>query len=315
MRISLLSNSLLVFPTIDFLAGERLLAGLAAPESNTLLCEHFSRLADEAGVPFTTVRKACLQADLSAWIATTKTDCVVVQTFPYRIPEACLEAAPRGFFNIHPGPLPSYRGPDPVFWQLAAGETEVILTLHEMDKHFDTGPVLARHSVSLNPADTYGYTQSQLALAAPELLKTLAGHLENANPPPLSIQPQEGAAYHAKPSIDQLIIDWDKNSSEQLHQLVRACNPNQNGAITFFRGVMARLLEVLPMSPEIIPSLPPGTIIAADDNRGLQILCNDHQALRINVIHVDEGYYSGAQFCEVFEVSLGEKFSRPSFLS
>lgn len=43
--------------------------------------------------------------------------------------------------NLHPAPLPDWRGPDPVFWMLQCRETEFGITLHELAPRFDEGGV------------------------------------------------------------------------------------------------------------------------------------------------------------------------------
>ena len=315
MRISFLSNSLLTLPSVDFLFKHKWLVGLAAPDRNRLLCNQFAEFSKQAGIPFHRIRKAHLESDLTNWIDAVQPDAVVVQTFPYKIPASCLHKPTFGFFNIHPGPLPGYRGPDPVFWQIANGEENATLTLHKMDELFDTGPIVHSESFPLHQADTYGHIQSDLAYAAPYALEKLVDCLVSGQSTSLPHQTNENAAFQKKPTVDQLVVDWTSASAAEIDRLVRACNPNQNGAIAFFRGVMTRLIEVTPLDSEFATKLPAGSTIAADNERGLQVICSDGQALRLEVLHVNEGYYSGRRFCEVFEVKLGEKFSGGSFLS
>src|SRR4051812_9225516 len=46
--------------------------------------------------------------------------------------------------NLHPSPLPRYRGVLPVNWALQNGETTHGVTLHELTPGIDDGPVLAQ---------------------------------------------------------------------------------------------------------------------------------------------------------------------------
>lgn len=52
-------------------------------------------------------------------------------------------------WNLHPGDLPHYRGVMTLFRAMMNGEKNGALTLHEMDEHWDAGPVLARLPVEL----------------------------------------------------------------------------------------------------------------------------------------------------------------------
>ncbi len=60
-----------------------------------------------------------------------------------------------GVLNIHPGLIPEYRGRSPVEWALVEGG-EVGVTLHFIDAGIDTGPVVSREPVPLQPGDAIG---------------------------------------------------------------------------------------------------------------------------------------------------------------
>lgn len=49
--------------------------------------------------------------------------------------------------NLHPGMLPGNRGPNPIFWSLQKGDSELALTLHRLSVCFDTGEILTCASV------------------------------------------------------------------------------------------------------------------------------------------------------------------------
>ena len=313
MKVSFLCNSFLALPSVHFLYEQQRLAGLASSSRNPLLANQLALLAVDMQVPYARIAPECIQTDIRNWIQSTNPDIVVVQTFPHLIPAACLGIPPLGFYNIHPSPLPAYRGPDPIFWQIKNEEQTSGVTLHKMEAAFDTGPVFHIEPVPLDRADTYGLVQSNLSYAALESLKALItcdrldDHLVQQSEALSSAQP--------KARTDDLIIDWPGASASEVDALVRACNPHQNGAITFFREVLTRVLETSFYTLDRAPKLPAGSIIAADNERGLQVLCSDGRALGLELLHVDEGYFSGRRFCEVFKVGLGEKFCNPAFLS
>lgn len=53
--------------------------------------------------------------------------------------------------NLHPGPLPRYRGVRPVNWALHNGESMHGVTLHEIDRGVDSGPVISQALFSIWP--------------------------------------------------------------------------------------------------------------------------------------------------------------------
>ena len=92
------------------------------------------------------------EAEISLKIAEFEPQLVICSCFPWRIPASLLAIPQHGWWNLHPSLLPAYRGPDPLYWQQQAGETRTGITLHQMDEEFDTGPILAAATVTLNLA-------------------------------------------------------------------------------------------------------------------------------------------------------------------
>ncbi|MBF6592146.1 MAG: methionyl-tRNA formyltransferase, partial [Ktedonobacterales bacterium] len=80
-------------------------------------------------------------------------DLLLVAGFRWRLPAEVLALPRLGCVNAHPSLLPRYRGPNPLYWQVANGETEIGLTLHRMDADFDTGAILAQRTLPLAPDD------------------------------------------------------------------------------------------------------------------------------------------------------------------
>lgn len=82
--------------------------------------------------------------DLLAW----RPDMVVSMRFSLIFPASVIAAVPCGILNVHPGPLPAYRGLFAPFWQVMEGETQLAATLHLVDRGIDTGAVLAEHRIA-----------------------------------------------------------------------------------------------------------------------------------------------------------------------
>jgi len=70
-------------------------------------------------------------------------ECGVVSCFPWKLPPALIDRYPLGMFNIHPAPLPDYRGPSPLFWQYRDGRLETGVTVHRLTDDLDAGPIVA----------------------------------------------------------------------------------------------------------------------------------------------------------------------------
>lgn len=62
----------------------------------------------------------------------------------------------RRCYNFHPGILPWYRGAGAYSWVLINGEFEAGVTLHEIDRDIDHGPVIDIQRFAITPQDTAG---------------------------------------------------------------------------------------------------------------------------------------------------------------
>lgn len=315
MRVAFLTNSILATESIAYLHSRGVLEAIGTLERNQTLRAQLEPFIQQHQINFALLRKQNLEERLTGLLTEAAIDLVIVQTFPYKIPVASLAIPSLGFYNLHPGPLPQYRGPDPVFWVLKNQEQEAAMTLHKMEQEYDTGPIVIAAPMPIHESDTYGILNSHLAHAAPEILDKFLALLNNGGPLPFLVQSEQEAGYQQKPDASTLMIDWGQHTSREIEALTRASNPNQNGSIAFFRDVITRFLDIDVLKPEFDANLSPGTVLTADETRGLQIKCLDKEVIRINVIHVDEGYFTGERFAKAFNLQIGEKFTPPSFLS
>ena len=158
-------------------------------------------------------------ARLEPMLRELKPDLIYVTGFPWRLP-ADLLALPRlGSINTHPAALPKYRGPNPVFWPIMNGDTEIGVTIHRMDPDFDTGPILAQATMPIDPdwyIEDVGQHIAELArLVIPKAFAAvLAGE-------PGTPQPTEGASYAPLTTEADRKLDWNRTAT-QLRNQVRA---------------------------------------------------------------------------------------------
>jgi len=78
------------------------------------------------------VHAGALDATTQQQLQRYRIELIVSMCFPRRIPDALLRSVKFGGLNIHPSPLPAWRGVDPVFWQLRMGCSSIGLSLHAM---------------------------------------------------------------------------------------------------------------------------------------------------------------------------------------
>lgn len=57
--------------------------------------------------------------------------------------------------NFHPGPLPKYKGPSAIEWQIKHHEKEIGMTAHLVDAGIDTGPIIAHEYFRVNYKNSF----------------------------------------------------------------------------------------------------------------------------------------------------------------
>src|SRR3954470_18190257 len=101
----------------------RSILAIAPPEQNVLVTTQLRRVA----LPL---------------IAALAPDLVLSFTFPHRLPPELIAIPRIAAVNLHPTPLPRYRGPNPMR-MIYDGCPTLGATLHYLEHDFDTGRVLA----------------------------------------------------------------------------------------------------------------------------------------------------------------------------
>ena len=156
---------------------------------------------------------------LAAW----RPDVMVVVAYGLILPQAVLDLPRLGCINIHASLLPRWRGAAPVQRAILAGDTETGVTLMQMDRGLDTGPILAQRRHSIDRSMTGARLHSALAaLGAECLIETLAAI--EAGTARAHAQPQPGVTYATKIAKSEALIDW-RSSALAIERQVRAFDP------------------------------------------------------------------------------------------
>lgn len=101
-----------------------------------------------------------------------------------------LKAPKHGFWNIHPSLLPKYRGASPVAFPLINGDKETGVTIIQMDKELDHGPIIAQEKVEILSKERKDELTNRLTEMAFELFKKKIGELRITDYG-LKLQPQD----------------------------------------------------------------------------------------------------------------------------
>ena len=150
-------------------------------------------------------------------------DAIVVVAFGQILPKSILEIPRYGCVTIHASLLPKYRGAAPIQWAVIDGERESGVTTMFMNEGLDTGDMLEKEAVTLDPKETGGSLHDKLsAIGGRLILSTLKG-LEDGT---LKGTPQtdEGTCYAKMLKKSLGDIDWTMDAAA-IERLIRGLNP------------------------------------------------------------------------------------------
>ncbi|MBI2056252.1 MAG: methionyl-tRNA formyltransferase [Candidatus Sungbacteria bacterium] len=147
-------------------------------------------------------------------------DCFVVAAYGKLIPASVVELPRFGAINIHPSLLPHLRGPSPIQYAILRGEAETGVSIMQIDKLLDHGPIFAQTIISLREKIGYKALHDVLATEGARLLvETLPKIFSGA----LSSIPQndDQATYSKILKKDDGRVNWTR-PAEEIERMVRA---------------------------------------------------------------------------------------------
>ena len=141
-----------------------------------------------------------------------------------------------GIINAHAGDLPRYRGNACPNWAILNGETEVVLTMHEMSQALDAGPILLQKHFPLSSStyifDIYRFMEQAIPSMFVDVLDGISRGTLHPRPQPAD----EALSLRCFPRLPtDGKIDWT-NAAENICRLIRASAEPFAGAYTFVGG-------------------------------------------------------------------------------
>ena len=183
----------------------------------------------------------------------------VIAAYGEILRKAVLESMPAGYLNIHPSLLPMYRGPTPVPAAILNGDAETGVTVMQLSRKMDAGPILAQQSLVLGPDARSGPLLDQLFEMGAQLL---LAHLDAYLAGRLMPQPQDEsqASYTTLLSREHGRIDWS-HTAAFIERMIRAYDP-WPGTFTLWREQSLRILLARPHPAEAAntATLAPGAL-------------------------------------------------------
>lgn len=159
-------------------------------------------------------------AEEQAAFAAMKPHVAVVAAYGLILPEPVLKAPVFGCLNVHASILPRWRGAAPIQRAILAGDAQTGVTIMQMERGLDTGPMLAVLPAEIG-RKTAGELSAELAQIGAGLIVDVLGQLHRVGG---IRQRDESATYAPKVEKSEARLDFARTAVE-LERAVRAFNP------------------------------------------------------------------------------------------
>ena len=271
LRIIFMGTPEFACPTLKKLIerGEEVIAAVTQPDrpkgrGQKLLPPPVKVLAEEHGIPVLQPVKVRAPEAIEQ-IRALNPDLIVVVAFGQILPQSLLDIPKHGCINIHASLLPRYRGAAPLNWCLINGEPETGITTMQMDAGLDTGDMLVKRAIPVDPDEDAQSLHDRLSQLGGETIDEtldllLAGRLVREK------QDDSLTCYAPMLKKEDGLIDWTREAARIKNQ-VRGLTP-WPGAYTFLEG---KTLKIGRVSVEA-ESGAPGEILRAGKD-GIVVAC------------------------------------------
>lgn len=144
--------------------------------SGTLTESQVASIANQHDLPL--LKSNLPDAQVGEWIAGLKPDLGIIVAYGSILKTNILEIPAKGWLNVHYSLLPKYPGASPVQQALLEGDSTTGVTVFQLDEGVDTGPILSRASVAVDPAANAGIVLEQLTVVGSDLILNTLGKLD-----------------------------------------------------------------------------------------------------------------------------------------
>lgn len=274
LRIAMLGTGSFALPTFQgLLDSPHAVVGLVTQPDKTGAGHHHHRnplkeLAIARGLPVFQPEKASAPESLDV-LAGWQADLFVVAAYGQILSTKLLSLPRLGAINVHASILPKHRGASPIQHAIWCGDPETGITIFQIVRELDAGPVLAIERTPIGPEETAGELEERLAVFAVPVLLRVVDQLDAGTATP---QPQDHsqATYAKRLSKSDGEIRWSQTAAE-IACHVRAMQPWPKAFSHWHRPGLPPLRVIVPRvhviadttsaaSGTVLPS-PPGQLI------------------------------------------------------
>ena len=198
--------------------------------------------------------------NLKDLIKTLNPEIVITIAYGQIIPEGFLNLPKYGWINVHFSSLPRWRGAAPVQWAILSADKETGVTIFQLDKGMDTGPVYLSESVSIERDETTEMLLTRLSNIGADLAIQSLSKIQTGIKP--VAQFNSGVTLAPKITKNDGKINWHENTDEIFNRYrALAGNPG----IWTLLGELRLKIDSLEISNRV-EKISPAEVLISDEH-------------------------------------------------
>ena len=232
-------------------------------------------------------------------------DLIVVTAYGKILPEQVLNYPKYGCVNVHGSLLPEYRGAAPMQRAIMDGKTVTGVTTMMMNKGLDTGDMLLKGEISIEPNDNFETIHDKMGDCSAEVLRRTLDAIKEGTLV-REVQDHSLATYAAKIEKSDCVLDFSR-PARQLHDQIRGLSPFP---LAFTRTPDGKLLKVT--AAEVCEAegvaAPVGTVISLNGGK-VTVACGEGTLSLLAVLPEGKGRMSAEAWINGRRVKIGDVLS------
>ena len=198
--------------------------------------------------------------NLKDLIKTLNPEIVITIAYGQIIPEDFLNLPKYGWINVHFSSLPRWRGAAPVQWAILSADKETGVTIFQLDKGMDTGPVYLSESVSIERDETTEMLLTRLSNIGADLAIQSLSKIQTGIEPVAQLN--SGVTFAPKITKNDGKINWHENTDEIFNRYrALAGNPG----IWTLLGELRLKIDSLEISNRV-EKISPAEVLISDEH-------------------------------------------------
>ncbi len=205
-------------------------------------------------------------------------DIIIVGTWKERLESQTYNIPKIATVNVHPSLLPKYRGPNPYMQTILHGEKFSGVTIHLVNDEYDAGSVLKQDRVRIYDTDTSNELRMRTVVKARELVSEFLNDLNEKILTPVK-QDDKYATYFPSITGEEMMLDFELQSSDEISRTIRALHPFLPTYITYKNVYFIVDPYNFKISDNAV-KYSPNSIISKDPQKlSITVVCSDNKAI------------------------------------